>query len=205
MTEVMKPERATPQTVKGQATKRQVPKSQVSRTKVSRTKVSRATVSGGKAPKSKVLRAEELAGEDPTAAAQAVAGALTVNGVSSAWMNRFLTELDHIAERGELARVLDIWSLSKAEAGRVFGVSRQAVDKWLSRGVPDERRAPVADLEATTDLLVRYLKRDRVPAVVRRPAERLGGKSMLDLARAGRTGELLDYTREMFDLRRVTA
>ncbi|MGI9023564.1 MAG: hypothetical protein ACR2HV_10120 [Acidimicrobiales bacterium] len=152
-----------------------------------------------------VLRPEVLAGEDPTAAAQAVAGALTVNGVSPAWMNRFLTELDHIAERGQLARVLDVWSLSKAEAGRMFGVSRQAVDKWLSRGVPEERRPPVAHLEATTDLLVRYLKRDRVPSVVRRPAERLGGLSMLDLARAGRTPELLVYTREMFDLRRVTA
>ena len=153
----------------------------------------------------KVLRPEELAGDDPSAAAKAVAGALTVNGVSSTWMNRFLTELDQITERSQLARVLDVWSLSKAEAGRMFGVSRQAVDKWLSRGVPEERRAPVADLQATTDLLVRYLKRDRVPAVVRRPADRLGGLSMLDLVRAGRTRELLDYTREMFDLRRVTA
>ena len=164
-----------------------------------------AKVLRSEAQRRKVLRPDELAGEDPTAAAQVVAGALTVNGVSPAWMNRFLTELDHIAERGQLARVLDVWSLSKAEAGRMFGVSRQAVDKWLSRGVPEERRPPVAHLEATTDLLVRYLKRDRVPSVVRRPAERLGGLSMLDLARAGRTQELLVYTREMFDLRRVTA
>ena len=160
MTDVMKPERAEPQSAKPQVAKRQAAKRQVAKRQV------------GRAPKVAVLRAEELAGEDPAVAAEAVAGALTVNGVSPTWMNRFLTQLDHIAERGQLARVLDIWSLSKAEAGRVFGVSRQAVDKWLSRGVPEERRAPVADLEATTDLLLRYLKRDRVAAVVRRPAER---------------------------------
>lgn len=167
------------------------------------TKVLRPEVRKSEVRKPGILRPEDLAGDDPAVAAQVIAGAL--NGVSPTWMNRFLTELDHIAERSQLARVLDVWSLSKAEAGRVFGVSRQAVDKWLSRGVPEERRAPVADLDATTDLLVRYLKRDRVPAVVRRPAERLSGQSMLDLARAGRTGALLDYTREMFDLRRVTA
>ncbi len=153
----------------------------------------------------KALRFEELAGDDPATAAHAVAGALTVNGASSGWMNRFLTELDHITERSQLARVLDVWSLSMADAGRMFGVSRQAVDKWLSRGVPEQRRPAVADLEAVTDLLVRYLKRDRIPTVVRRPADRLEGSSMLDLARAGRTDELLGYTREMFDLRRVVA
>lgn len=153
----------------------------------------------------KVLRLEKLADDDPATAAQAVAGALTVNGASSGWMNRFLTELDHITQRSQLARVLDVWSLSVADAGRIFGVSRQAVDKWLSRGVPEQRRQMVADLETATDLLVRYLKRDRIPAVVRRPAGRLDGASMLDLARTGRTSELVAYTREMFDLRRVTA
>ena len=153
----------------------------------------------------KSLELEALADDDPTAAALAVAGALTVHGVSREWMNRFLTELDHIAERSQLARVLDVWSLSVADAGRMFGVSRQAVDKWLSRGIPERRRPAVADLEAATDLLVRYLKRDRIPTVVRRPADRLGGSSMLDLARAGRTAEMLAYTREMFDIRRVVA
>src|SRR5215210_3634926 len=127
----------------------------------------------------KTLRLGDPASDDPTSAAHAVAGALNGNGASPGWMNRFLTELDHIAERGQLARVLDVWSLSMAEVGRMFGVSRQAVDKWLSRGVPEQRRPAVADLAAVTDLLVRYLKRDRIPAVVRRPAERLEGSSML--------------------------
>jgi hypothetical protein len=48
-----------------------------------------------------------------------------------------------------------------------------AVSKWLEQGVPAERVETVADLAAATDLLVRYLQRDRIPAVVRRPAPAL--------------------------------
>lgn len=151
-----------------------------------------------------VLRLDELAADDPGHAARRLAGVLVDTGATDEWITRFLSELDQVAERSHLQRVLDAWGLSKAEAGRLFGVSRQAVDKWSERGVPAQRRVAVADLEAVTDLLVRYLKRDRVPAVVRRPADRLAGQSMLDLARAGRTDDLLSYTREMFDLRRVT-
>ena len=44
-----------------------------------------------------------------------------------------------------------------------------AVSKWLEQGGPAERVETVADLAAATDLLVRYLQRDRIPAVVRRP------------------------------------
>jgi hypothetical protein len=149
--------------------------------------------------------AADLAADDPSKAARTLAGALAGKGASPEWMNRFLTELDLVADRSQLGRVLDAWGLSKAEAGRMFGVSRQAVDKWLQRGVPADRRVTVADLHAVTDLLLRYLKRDRVPAVVRRPADRLEGGSMLDWARSGRTAELLSYTRQMFDLRRLPA
>jgi hypothetical protein len=43
--------------------------------------------------------------------------------------------------------------------------------------VPPERGTQVA----ATDVLERYLKRDRIPAVVRRPAPLLGGVSLVDL------------------------
>jgi hypothetical protein len=101
--------------------------------------------------------------------------------------------------------VLDTWGITNAEAGRLFGVTRQAVGKWRANGLPEDRRAAVGDLAAVTDLLVHYLKRDRIPAVVRRPAERLGGCSMIDLVGERRTGELLALTRDMFDLRRLDA
>ena len=64
---------------------------------------------------------------------------------------------------------MDVWDLSQAAAARRFHVSRQAFAKWLRQGAPAERATAVADLAAATDLLVRHLKRDRIPAVVRRP------------------------------------
>ena len=53
--------------------------------------------------------------------------------------------------------------------------------------------------------LVHYLKRDRISAVVRRSADRLDGQSMVDLVGQGRTTELLEFTRAMFDLHRLDA
>ena len=81
---------------------------------------------------------------------------------------------------------MEVWGLSQAEAARLFGVSRQALGKWLQHGIPAERAQAVSDLAAATDLLVHYLKRDRIPAVVRRPIHALEDASLLDLAGAGR-------------------
>jgi hypothetical protein len=61
----------------------------------------------------------------------------------------------------------------------------------------------VADLAAATDLLDRYVKRERIAAVVRREAPALDGRSLLDLAEGGDTEAVLARTREMFDLRLV--
>lgn len=122
---------------------------------------------------------------------------------AAGWVGRFVAELDSLARRKDLERVLAAWGLSKAELGRIFGVSRQGLAKWLATGVPPDRRPALADLAAATDLLTRYLKRERIAAVVRRPAERLGGASLLDLARQGRTAEVLVAVRELFDLRRA--
>lgn len=72
-----------------------------------------------------------------------------------------------------------------------------------ARRATPHREPPIADLDAATDLLERYVRPDRIPAVVRREAPVLGGASLLDLARAGRTAEVLQSVRTMFDLRRV--
>jgi len=121
------------------------------------------------------------------------------------WVGRFVGELDRMSERETFGRVLDTWGVSNAEAGRLFGVTRQAIGKWRAKGVPEERRTIIADLAAVTDLLVHYLKRDRISAVVRRPADRLAGRSMIDLIGEGRSAELLEFTRALFDLRRLDA
>jgi hypothetical protein len=112
------------------------------------------------------------------------------------WLDEFSAELDRRRQGGALERILDVWGLSQSEAGRRFGVSRQAVAKWVSAGVPIHRSESISQLGAATDLLVHYLKRDRIPAVVRRPMD---GGSLVDLLEAGRYGDVLESCREMFD------
>ena len=48
----------------------------------------------------------------------------------------------------------------------MFGVSRQAIAKWRVHGVPDDRLVALADLDAATDVLLRYVRPERIPAVV---------------------------------------
>ena len=103
----------------------------------------------------------------------------------------------------DLVRTIGVWQLSQAKAAALFGVSRQAFAKWLQRGVPADHAVAVADLRAATDLLERYLKRDRIPAVVRRPVARFDGVSLLDLLGQGDTNRLLSACREMFDFERA--
>lgn len=61
----------------------------------------------------------------------------------------------------------------------------------------------MAALAAATELLDRHVKRERIPAVVRRPAANLGGTSLYEMALAGRHKDVRDAVAEMFDLRRV--
>lgn len=120
-----------------------------------------------------------------------------------AWTAAFLQALEARVRAAPLERLMTTWDLSAAATGRLFGVSRQAVAKWRGSGVPDERAVALADLAAATDVLERYVRRDRIPAVVRRPAELLGGMSLLDLAAAGRHEEVRRGAAAMLDLRRV--
>lgn len=135
-----------------------------------------------------------LAQLDPKQAAQQ----LVEEQSDATWLASFAAELDRRLATDQLARAMTLWKLSRSELGRLFGVSRQGVTKWLDEGVPAERVEQVADLTAMTDLLVRYLKRDRIAAVVRRAAPNLGGVSLLDLVAAGRSDKALAATQQMF-------
>lgn len=134
-----------------------------------------------------------LADTDPRAAA-----AQLLADHDAEWVERLAAELDRRLSGRDLGDVMRVWRLSAAGLGTLFGVSRQAVSKWMSDGVPPERAAQVADVEAMSELLQRYLKRGRIPAVVRRQAPGLGGESLLSLVAAGRSAEALALTRQMF-------
>ena len=121
------------------------------------------------------------------------------------WLDLFTESLDRRRAAESFARTIEVWDMKQAEAARLFGVSRQAIGKWLRRGVPAERAGAVADLAAATDLLVHYLKRDRIPAVVRRPIPLLGGISLVNLLARGDTQSVLAACRDMFRFERAHA
>jgi hypothetical protein len=135
---------------------------------------------------------------DPAAAVLAVTA-----DADDAWTLEFLHALETRVRTRPLERLMATWDLSAAGAGRIFGVSRQAVAKWRGSGVPDDRAVALADLVAATDVLERYVRRDRIAAVVRRPAEVLGGRSLLEIAEEGRFADVRRGVVTMLDLRRV--
>lgn len=123
----------------------------------------------------------------------------------SIWLDAFTERLARLRGGASFARTLEVWGLSQAEAARLFGVSRQAAGKWLRQGVPPERAVAMADLSAATDLLLRHLKHDRIPAVVRRPIPALDGESLVALWGRGETRTVLAACRDMFRFDRAHA
>jgi len=134
---------------------------------------------------------------------EAAARLVAAHQHESGWLDQFAQYFDRHRAGQSLARILRIWDLSQSHAARQFGVSRQALHKWLESGVPAERTEAVADLAAATDLLVHYLKRDRIPAVVRRRIAALEGRSLLELLGAGESHLLLQTCRDMFNFDRA--
>lgn len=114
-------------------------------------------------------------------------------------------ELDRRRRIWPLSRIIEVWDLSHSDIAAVFAVSRQAVAKWVASGVPADRSPAIADLAAATDILVRHLKRERIPAVVRRTAPGLGGRSLLQIAVTGDTPFVVAACRDMFAFEDATA
>lgn len=123
---------------------------------------------------------------------------LAAHGHESAWLDAFAESLDRQRASRSFARTIEVWGLRQAEAARLFGVSRQAIGKWLRQGIPPKRVCEISNLAAATDLLLRYLKRGRIPAIVRRPIRALDGASLTDLLGRGDTQTLLSACRTMF-------
>lgn len=147
-------------------------------------------------------RVTAIRGLSPEEAAEQI---YTAHKHETAWLDVFAECLDRRRTGQSLARTLEVWGLSQAEAARLFGVSRQAVGKWLHHGVPPDRARAISDLAAAADLLVRYLKRDRIPAVVRRSIPALDGVSLMELLQRGDTRMLLATCRDMFQFERAHA
>jgi DNA-binding transcriptional ArsR family regulator len=103
----------------------------------------------------------------------------------------------------DLARALRVLDVSVSEAGRLFGVSRSAVEQWLERGVPAARLSRAANLARMADILERNVKPERIAAVVREPAPAYGGRSLLALVGDGRDEEARALLEQAFDWSRT--
>lgn len=118
-------------------------------------------------------------------------------------LRRIVDRLDHQLNASPLQRTVRLWDISATQLAEMFAISRQAASKWLAEGAPASRRDQVAVLGQATDLLDQWVKRERIPAVVRRPVEVLGGRTRLDVALAGEFEVLRDELYDTFDLTRI--
>ena len=79
----------------------------------------------------------------------------------------------------DLVLIMSGLGLSPAEAGRLFGVRRQAVNAWLREGVPQARLAEVGRVAQATAALRTFFKSERLPAIARSPMPDLGQRTIL--------------------------
>ena len=126
-----------------------------------------------------------------------------VDSADADWLRDLVDALDREVRVGPLVRLTSLWDLSNAAAARIFGISRQAFAKWLASGPPADRADDVAAVDNVTTLLDRYVKRERIPAVVRRQAPAYSDRSIIAMLEDGAYRETADLVRSTFDLRRV--
>lgn len=126
-----------------------------------------------------------------------------VDSADAVWVRDLVDALDREVRTAPLDRLTILWDLSNAGAARIFGISRQAFAKWLTSGPPADRADDVAAIDDITTVLDRYVKRERIAAVVRRPSPKFGDQSIIERLEAGDYEETAGLVRSTFDLRRI--
>lgn len=118
---------------------------------------------------------------------------------------RFYRDVSYLLDKAEapLGRIRRVLDLNRTELATLFGVSRQAVERWEAQGVPAERQDKLSTLSAIVDLLEAQLKPDRIAGVARRPASAYGDRSIIEAIAAGEENLVLDELRDAFDWART--
>src|SRR5207247_8902392 len=84
--------------------------------------------------------------------------------------------LDELAGAGSAIRsLLSAWQLSIAEAARLFGVTRQAMQQWPAGDVPPARLPKVLAVVRIADLLSRNIRPELIGGGVSPHAPRASG------------------------------
>lgn len=148
------------------------------------------------------IRLRDNMAMDTSASADTIASEL-IESADAEWLRELVDALDREVRTAPLDRLVSLWDLSNAAAARLFGVSRQAFAKWLASGPPADRVDDITAVDNITTFLDRYVKRERIPAVVRRPAAGLSERSLIEALQDGDYDEAADFMRRAFDLRRI--
>ena len=100
---------------------------------------------------------------------------LTYLQVSQARLDAFMRNVSNALGRDDddLGRIQRLFDLNTTETGRLFSVSRQAIQQWQATGVPARRYEKLSTVGAIADLLEPRLKTHRLPEIVRRSASLL--------------------------------
>lgn len=117
-----------------------------------------------------------------------------------AWLLKSFDDIELEQRHAEpLRRAMAILDLSSRDVADAMGVTRQAVEKWLLAGPPQDRLAKVGALAQIADTLQHRLRAGMPAAVVRRPAEAYDGRSMLEVIAADEHDWLAESVRASFD------
>lgn len=116
-------------------------------------------------------------------------------------VSEFERVVDQVVDgaRTPLEELLETFDLSHTDAGRLFGVTRQAIAQWLTHGVPSDRLAKVTTVAQIASLLRHNLVSERIPGIARKTATAYGDRTMLEMIAANDHDRLHELTRQSFD------
>ncbi len=104
----------------------------------------------------------------------------------------------NVAAASLLAAIQRGFGLSEGELADLFGVSRQAVQQWRLRGVPNTRIADVDRIAELAAVLKKRLIPRRLPQIVRTPAKGLQGHTLLQTLSLYGVDRVYRYLEELY-------
>ncbi len=97
-----------------------------------------------------------------------------------------------------LEQIQNNFGLSEGELAELFGLTRQAVQQWRMRGVPNKRIADVDRIAELARVLKRRLIPTRLPQIVRTPAKGLQGRTVLETLAQFGVDRVYRYLEELY-------
>ena len=97
-----------------------------------------------------------------------------------------------------MAEVRDTLGLSMQQLAQLLGATTLDVEQWTMGGAPESQRVRIEGCLTASRYLSQKLKIAGIPDIVRRPSDRLGGRSMLDVLLEAGPVVLLEHLEALF-------